>query len=68
MLKLSCAWCLPRPSDEAPDTSHGICDEHYQEMLIAAKQRQFDKVPSYVSEREAFEQYKARKAKHHDIF
>jgi len=58
-MKLLCAWC-PTPKDEPvpdEDTSHSICEEHEEQLLIQSSQRQFDKVPSYVGERQKFEQY-----------
>ena len=48
-----CAWC--HGSNE--ENSHGICDEHAEELLIQSSQRQFDRVPSYVGNRRAYNKY-----------
>lgn len=54
-----CAWC-PRAPNEPPDTSHSVCDEHRDQLLIQSALRQFNKVPSYVEQREKFIQYKEK--------
>lgn len=57
-----CPWCvLPTKGDE--EMSHGICDDHIETMRTQSAQRQFDKIPSYVGERKAFESYKERRRK-----
>ena len=55
-----CGWC-PRAPNEPPNTSHGICDEHRDQLLIQSAQRQFNKVPSYMGDREKFNEYKEKK-------
>lgn len=61
-IKVACGWC-PRQPDEDPNTSHGVCPEHEQEILDQSDARQFMKgfPPSYVENREAFEEYKENK-------
>jgi hypothetical protein len=56
-MKLLCAWCPRDTSKEAPNQSHGICDEHAQQLKDQSDARHFDNVPSYVGERAQFEQY-----------
>lgn len=62
-MKLLCAWC-PTPKDEPTpeDQSHGICDDHADQLDLQSKQRQFEKVPSYFGEREKFERYTERRS------
>lgn len=54
-----CAWCPG--SDE--DNSHGICDEHAEELLIQSSQRQFDRVPSYIERFRDEKRYRDKYAK-----
>lgn len=65
MLKtgLPCGWC-PRDEDEDPNTSHGICPDHAQEIKDQSDARQFSKgiPPSYVGNRDKFEAYKEKKS------
>ena len=61
-MKLPCAWC-PRPENEAPETSHSVCPEHEQMIIDQSDARNFDKVPSYVGDRSAFDQYREAKSK-----
>jgi hypothetical protein len=59
--KVPCAWC---PMEEPQEgSSHGICETHDEQMRTQSAQRQFDKIPSYVGERKAFEAYKERRRK-----
>lgn len=30
-----CAWCHPERKDD-PTVSHGLCEEHYRELMIKA--------------------------------
>lgn len=62
-MKLLCAWC---PQEKTPDedASHGICPEHEQELQDQSDARHWKDVPSYISERKQFEQYReSRKRK-----
>jgi hypothetical protein len=56
-MKLPCGFWCPRPENEKPNTSHGICDECAQQLQDQSDARHFDRVPSYVGERPQFEQY-----------
>lgn len=49
-----CAWCTP-PSEDDPQEgqSHGICENHRDEMLANYYLRKFDEVPSYVEQQAA---------------
>lgn len=48
-----CAWCEP-PTDETPeDTSHGICEEHAEEMLLNYQWNRLQNTPSYVEQNAA---------------
>lgn len=60
MMKLLCGWC-PRPEKEDPNVSHGICDEHAQQLKDQSDARHWNDVPSYVGERSKFEQYRTKK-------
>ena len=66
-----CAWC---PMDEPQEgQSHGICEMHLNLALLELEERrkkkeqkyeeilgEFHVVPSYVGQRKAFEEYKAK--------
>jgi hypothetical protein len=58
-MRILCAWCPP-VADPQENDSHGICEDHADQLMLEHVQRQFDKVPSYV-DREAFEEYIAKK-------
>lgn len=45
-----CAWCLSENGtleDQGPTDSHGICEDHANEMLYNYQLARFNRVPSY---------------------
>lgn len=48
--KTDCAWCLQEEDtlkDQGPTDSHGICEDHSNEMLYNFQLSRFNRVPSY---------------------
>ena len=62
-MKTPCGFWCPKPENEAPDTSHGICEECSQKVQDQSDARNWGKVPSYVENRREFEQYREAKSK-----
>ncbi len=62
-LKNPCAWCPLSEETPQEGQSHGICPEHAQQLQDQSDARHFKDVPSYISEKEQFEQYKERKSR-----
>lgn len=58
---LPCGFWCPRPEDEDPNTSHGICDDCAQTLQDQSDARHWNDVPSYVGERAQFERYTEEK-------
>lgn len=56
----TCAWGI-RDANESHNTSHGICDDHAEQVLLDYEIARFNKVPSFVGERQKFDSYIKRK-------
>lgn len=54
-----CAWC----ESSSVEDSHGICQDCADQMEAQSKQRQFDRVPSYVERFRDEKRYKDRYGK-----
>lgn len=47
-----CAWCLDEQGtlkNQGPTDSHGICQDHSNQLRYNHHQRKFDRVPSYTT-------------------
>lgn len=44
-----CAWCLEEQGLEMGNGSHGICEDHSNQVRAQYHQRKFDRVPSYTT-------------------
>jgi len=50
MMEMVCAWCSPLQGESSDEISHGICEEHAEQLLLESAMRQFNKIPSYVEQ------------------
>lgn len=65
MMTLPCGFWCPKPENEDPNQSYGICQDCEQILIDQSDARQFNKglPPSYVSDRKEFNEYIEEKNK-----
>jgi hypothetical protein len=45
-----CAWCTPPDEDTPEETSHGVCDDHAEQIMIGYYWERLQNTPSYLEQ------------------